>query len=234
MTSFRPATPLRAAIVAVILLSVTALAQTSVRSTASWIADTAVGRALIRGASAPRFGLGGSPPPPPPVVTATKAGVIFNDVDADSKADPGDTIRYTITVSDATQDATNVHVTDTPDPNTTFVGPVVVSPLAFPDVYQSVGNMTLTSASIGANCGANPLHSVTCTDVLNGGTLTGFGNSQVNAAAVVVNGTNTVTTTNGGTVLLNTDGTFVYNPAAGLFPTPVLSGLNPSSDIGLF
>ena len=65
------------------------------------------------------------------------------------------------------------------------------------------------------SCGANPLHSITCIDVFNGGTLTGFGNSQVNAAAIVVNGSNTVTTTNGGTVLLNTDGTFVYNPAAG-------------------
>src|SRR5205085_6044965 len=43
----------------------------------------------------------------------------------------------------------------------------------------------------------------------------GFGDTQVHANNVVADGTNTSTTLNGGTVKLNTDGTFVYDPAVG-------------------
>jgi uncharacterized repeat protein (TIGR01451 family) len=140
------------------------------------------------------------------------------DVDADGKADLNDKIRYitTITNSGGT-DATNVHFTDTPGANTTLVpGTVIVSPLAIADgTYQTVGNMTLTSANINATCGGNPLRSVLCNDTLFGASLTGFGATQAAAAGTVVNNSNLVTTSNGGTVLLNTDGTFVYNPAAG-------------------
>ena len=45
--------------------------------------------------------------------------------------------------------------------------------------------------------------------------MTAFGDTQAHAADITVDGTNTVATLNGGTVTLNTNGTFVYNPAAG-------------------
>jgi hypothetical protein len=155
-----------------------------------------------------------------PLITATMADSFPTgfDVDLDNKADPGDKIRYTATINNAGPDTATgpLHFSGATDPNTTFVpGSIVISPLAINETYASVGNMTLTSANLGASCGANSLRSVTCNDTFSGGTLTGFGNSLGTANGTAVNGTNTVTTTNGGTVLLNTDGTFVYNPGAG-------------------
>ncbi len=206
----RPA--VRGVLVAMICLSVTGLA--AGWSPADWIADTPLVRALARPAS--WYGAGGSPSPQTPTVTAAMTGAIATDVDADGKADPGDTIRYTAVISAAGADAAGVHFADTPDANTTLVGgSIVISPLAAGETYNSVGNMTLTSSAIAASCGVNPLRSVTCNDTLNGGTLTAFGATEGTAAAVAVNGSNTVTTGNSGTVTLNTDGTFVYNPAAG-------------------
>jgi hypothetical protein len=155
-----------------------------------------------------------------PLITATMADSFPTgfDVDLDNKADPGDKIRYTATINNAGPDTATgpLHFSGATDANTTFVpGSVVISPLAINETYASIGNMTLTSANLGASCGANSLRSVLCNDTPSGGTLTGFGNSLGTANGTVVNGTNTVTTTNGGTVLLNTDGTFVYNPGAG-------------------
>ena len=159
--------------------------------------------------------------------TVTKSDVIIDDgvplsEAADGKADPGEHIEYTVTIPNAgtvpgTDDALNLTFNDTVDPNTVFVpGSLVVSPLALDDAtYQTVGNMTLDSSAINATCGGNPLRSVTCNDLFNGATLTGFGDTQGNAASIVVNGSNTVTTIHSGTVTLNTDGTFTYNPAAG-------------------
>ncbi len=138
------------------------------------------------------------------------------DVDGDTKADPGDKIRYTATITNgpAGTTATSLHFSDQPDANTTFVaGSVVIGPLALDETYQSVGNMTLTSSAINATCGGNPLRSLTCNDTLNGATLTGFGSMQGNANGTALGGT--VTTINNGSVVLAADGTFVYNPAAG-------------------
>src|SRR5204862_7501828 len=113
-------------------------------------------------------------------------------------------------------DATGVVFNDTLDINTTQTGVVTISPLAVNDgTYQSIGNMTLTSANLGANCGANSLRGVTCNDTLNGASLVGFGDTQAHANNVMVNGSNPSATSGGGTVTLNTDGTFVYDPAAG-------------------
>jgi Bacterial Ig domain len=146
-----------------------------------------------------------------PTITATLA----DDITLANKKNPGDPITYTAVINNSGTDATGVVYTDTLDANTTQTGGVTISPLAINESYQSIGNMTLTSANLGANCGANSLRSVTCNDTLNGAALVGFGDTQAHANNVAVNGTNTVTTTNGGTVKLNTDGTFVYDPGAG-------------------
>jgi hypothetical protein len=150
-------------------------------------------------------------------ITATKTDTFVGIHDGDGKADPGETIEYTVVVTNSGDtDATGVAFNDIIDANTTLVpGSLVVSPLALDETYSSVGNMTLTSSAIDPTCGGNPLRSITCNDLINGSTLVGFGATQPTANGTIVNGSNTVTTSNSGTVLLNTDGTFVYNPAAG-------------------
>ena len=173
--------------------------------TPAWVAQSPAGLAL-RAAAARTMGwpeaprrtsmMGGGSPSPVPAMTATKAAVILSDTVHTGIADPGETIRYTVTIANGGTDATGVHIADTPDPDTTFVpGSIVVSPLALNDTYTSVGNMTLTSASIGADCVANTLHSVRCNDTGTSPTLSGFGATQAAANGTVANGVNTVTTT---------------------------------------
>ncbi len=57
-----------------------------------------------------------------PNVSATKADALLVDNDGDGVADPGDTLRYTVVVSNTgTTAATNVAFADTPDANTALV-----------------------------------------------------------------------------------------------------------------
>src|ERR1700693_2297460 len=58
---------------------------------------------------------------PSPSITATKVDTLLNDVDSDGKADPGDTLKYTVVISDSGADATGVAFNDNPAPNTTLV-----------------------------------------------------------------------------------------------------------------
>ena len=80
-------------------------------------------------------------PPVGPVVTATKVDS-YPDPNADGKADPGETITYTINISNAGPgDATGVSFTDTIDPNTTLVPASGV--LATDDDYNTIGNANI-------------------------------------------------------------------------------------------
>jgi len=57
-----------------------------------------------------------------PDVSATKTDALLIDNDSDTQADPGDTIRYTIVVTnDGDQDASGAMFDDTPDANTSLV-----------------------------------------------------------------------------------------------------------------
>lgn len=59
---------------------------------------------------------------PTPAVGATKDDALLVDGDSDGLADPGDTLRYTIVITNTgTGDATSVVFNDTPDPNTALV-----------------------------------------------------------------------------------------------------------------
>src|SRR5688572_11689654 len=51
-----------------------------------------------------------------PTVTATKTDALQIDVDNDTKADPGDTLRYTVVIGATGEDATGVSFSDTVDP----------------------------------------------------------------------------------------------------------------------
>lgn len=81
-----------------------------------------------------------------PIISATKVDSLFTDVNGNTKADPGDTLQYTVTISNTGPDpATNVNFTDTISTNTTLVaGSVNIGPIAGDDAYTTIGNTRLT------------------------------------------------------------------------------------------
>src|SRR5262245_51111058 len=128
-----------------------------------------------------------------PTVTATKADSLLIDNDSDTKADPGDTVKYTVTIGATGEDATGVTFTDTVDPNSTFVaGSLRTTPLARPDSYSATGNIRITVAA-----GSGVLANDSDPDGV-GGAI------SVTAA--------TFSSANGGNVNLSADGSFTYNP----------------------
>ena len=128
-----------------------------------------------------------------PTVTATKTDALFTDVDGDLQADPGDTLKYTVTISAAGEDATGVTFTDTVDPNTAFVaGSLTATPVAVNDSYAATGNVRI---SVPAGSG------VLANDFLV------YLQRRLRAAPA--------TSVNGGNVAVNADGSFTYNPPPG-------------------
>ncbi|HNB70816.1 MAG TPA: Ig-like domain repeat protein, partial [Acidobacteriota bacterium] len=128
-----------------------------------------------------------------PTISATKVDSLITDNDSDTLADPGDTLRYTVTISNTGTDATGLSFSDTISSNTTLVGgSVEVSPVAIDDAYSAVGNVRI---QVPAGSG------VLANDFLGTPTATLTGS--------------TFTSTNGGNVTLNTDGSFSYNPPVG-------------------
>src|SRR5688572_14474316 len=73
--------------------------------------------------------------------TVTKTDAIINDgvplgEPADGKADPGETIEYTVVIPNVGTDALGVMFDDNPDANTTFVGgSLAASPVGVNDTY---------------------------------------------------------------------------------------------------
>src|SRR5262249_5388537 len=146
------------------------------------------------------------------VITATNRDSFPNH--GDGKAHQGDTITYSVAITNSGDTAaTGVQYSDTVEVNTsTLVGgsPAIQFTMTG-DTYSAIGNVQLNTSNIAAGSGQTVLEN----DTLNGATLSGFGNSMATANNTVPNGTNTVTTTNGGTITMNADGSFKYNPAAG-------------------
>jgi hypothetical protein len=131
-------------------------------------------------------------PPVAPTVSATKADFLLTDVDGDNQADPGDTLKYTVSINASGEDATGVTFTDTVDPNTAFVpGSLRATPVAVDDTYAATGNIRITVAAPGV-----------------------LGNDFVGVPSATITGAPS-TSTNGGDVTLNADGSFTYNPPAG-------------------
>lgn len=129
-------------------------------------------------------------------ITASKTDSLLVDVDSDTNADPGDTLRYTIVVANSGDtNALNTLFTDvTDDTEVTVVGGSLrATPIGTNDTYSVIGNTHITHPA-GTGLLANDLDP-------DGGAIT--------ASCSVC------TTANGGTVTLNSDGSFTYNPPAG-------------------
>lgn len=128
-------------------------------------------------------------------ITATKVDAYPSH--PSGKANPGDTIDYTVTISNTgTTDATGVTFTDSVDPNTTLVpGSAQTQPMAAPDQYSVLGNVRIQP-----NAAAGLLANDIDPDTGNNSGLTASG---------------PVSSTQGGSVSVNTDGSFSYNPPAG-------------------
>ena len=151
-------------------------------------------------------------PPAPfaPTITATKTDS-FADVDGDGKAAPGETITYDVNISNTgPDDATGVNFMDTIDANTTLVGgSLKVSPLAFPDVFAAAENTPLVVGAPGVLTNDTGLPAPTAVPIAGGATA------------------------QGGTVTLNADGSFTYNPPADFegndsFTYTATNGLTPN------
>jgi uncharacterized repeat protein (TIGR01451 family) len=146
-----------------------------------------------------------------PTVTATKSDMLFVDNDSDMKADPGDTLKYTVVINASGMDAMGVMFSDMVDANTTFVnGSVKTSPIAFNDTYTASGNIGISITAPGVL--SNDIDPDT-------GNNTGLTVTQVQGSAMNV-GVSTATTATGigsvtGFVTLNSNGSFSYEPPPG-------------------
>lgn len=132
-----------------------------------------------------------------PAITVTKSATLVGDQNNNGQVDPGDTLRYTITITNSGDAAiTGGQLNDTIDPHTTLVaGSLQATPLARNDSgYSTVGNVPLTVRV------AQGL-------LINDSDPDGTGGLTVIAFAT--------TSSNGGLVSVAADGSFIYTPPPG-------------------
>ena len=136
----------------------------------------------------------------PPLVDSLQV-----DVDSDGKADPGDTLGYTLRVENTGDTtASNVALSLPLDANTSLVaGSVKATPMAANDTFSALGNTTLT---IGTASG------VLSNDIDPNDT----GSNPPFNDGLQVQNTGAQATTGGGTINLAADGSFTYLPPRGL------------------
>src|SRR5947207_1620168 len=134
--------------------------------------------------------------PAVPTITAT----LSDGIPLASKANPGDTITYTATITNSGTDASAVVYTDVLDNNTTLVGgSVKTTPIAFNDSYSAIGNVRIQP-----NAAAGVLVNDIDPDTGN--------NTGLTAVAATTSSTQCAACNN---VSVNADGSFSYNPPVG-------------------
>ncbi len=181
------------------------------------VTDGSVANVANTPALNPNRSMGTSPMLPTPVaaptVTATKTDS-FADADSDGKAEPGETIKYTVGISASGMDALGVMFSDTVDTNTNFVvGSTAASSVAVNDTFPVTvtGNVRINSANLAAP------FSVVSNDFLGLNTTSTI--STVQAVNAIVTNTISATSANGGNIVMTVSGTdigkFTYNPPAG-------------------
>ena len=127
-------------------------------------------------------------------IVATKRDAVVNDVDGDGRADPGDSLRYMVVITNSGDtDATSVVFNDKIDDNTVLSGTIKSTPLARNDTYTAVGNVRISLAA-------------------GSGVLANDSDPDGSAISVV---SSSATSANGGNVVVNADGSFTYNPPPG-------------------
>ncbi len=149
----------------------------------------------------------------PMSVTKVAAFAPGGDVNGDGKFQPGDTILYTVVLTNnGNTDLTNVSFADVLDSNTTL-GNVDVSPLAHNDTYTAVANTLL---EVGVTHGSSPAAQVSGSVTANDTEFLGDTFTLKNLQnAAFSGGTATATSAQGGTITMNSSGNFSYLPAAG-------------------
>jgi large repetitive protein len=145
-----------------------------------------------------------------PNVTANKIATLLptgpnGDVNGNGFVNPGDTLLYTVTLTNnGTDPATGVSFTDMLSNQTTLVGgSLTVTPLAVNDSYQTIGNTQLQVAA---------MQNVFPAVFVNGNVLSNDISPTGAALSASVASPNTSL---GGTVTMNPNGTFVYTPPVG-------------------
>ncbi len=148
-----------------------------------------------------------------PLITATKTDALLIDNDNDNVADTGDTLKYTVTITNSgSTDATGVMFNDTVDANTTLDPlSITTTPIAIDDTYSATGNVQIT---IGAG----------------GGVLANDNDADGNTLTASAG----ATSANGGNVSMNANGGFTYNPPAGFegtdtFTYTITDGTTPDT-----
>ena len=127
--------------------------------------------------------------------------------DGDGKADAGETLEYSISITGNASPTTGVVLTDTLSDLTTLSGTANILPIVKGDSFTAVGNTLLVVPDGVGDLLANDLD-------LDGGTIEidGFG---VNASVTSAPG-ETLTIDNGGSLTVRADGSFEYDPPKGL------------------
>jgi hypothetical protein len=130
----------------------------------------------------------------PPTVSLVKSVLLQTDNDSDGKADPGDTLRYSVTVTNPTaSDLTNLTFTDQLDPNLSLVAnSLKTSPVGVDDAYAVTGNVKI-DVPAGNGLLTNDIN-------LDSG-------DSLQVTAVDTTGTH-------GNVTFNGDGSFTFDPEA--------------------
>ncbi|HEX7317142.1 MAG TPA: Calx-beta domain-containing protein [Pyrinomonadaceae bacterium] len=136
-----------------------------------------------------------------PAITATKVDAWDDSVIPNGKAEPGQTITYTVTINNTGPDpATGVVFTDNVDTNTSLVpGSVQTQPIATGETLTAFGNVRISTANGAPNLLANDCDPDDTTPPCN---------TNLTASGPTTGPTN-------GQAVVNSDGTFSYNPNPG-------------------
>ncbi|MFL6228993.1 MAG: Ig-like domain-containing protein, partial [Pyrinomonadaceae bacterium] len=138
---------------------------------------------------------------PTPIITATKRDS-FPDPNADGLADPGETITYTVQITNSgTAPATGVTLSDIIDPNTTLVPSSFA--VAGSDNFNTIGNVKIT-VPVAQGLLANDTDPET-------GNNTGMTASPATTSSTQCAACNNVT--------ISSDGSFTYDPPVGFTGT---------------
>src|SRR3954468_6676505 len=126
-------------------------------------------------------------------LSATQFTTLVVDVDGDGVIDPGDTVILSTTVTndslpaDGSVDATGVQVFEDLTGMTPIANTINVSPLAFDDTYNAVGNVPLSvSAADGVLGASTAVHATAHADTEFAGDTIGTGPTDTHVVAGTV------------------------------------------------